>query len=553
MDEVQARVDQAHRRLVLEQWLGRAAWCLFWGLCLAAVAVAIPKIFVIENLPESWNQACLAIGAGFGILVSIIWSLVQHTSRDEAAIEIDRRYGLRERIASSMLLSEESQSSEAGAALVRDAHRVASRIEVSEHFGLKLNRWAWLPVAPAVLAFLMMTFLANRTAESGVKEPDQVVATEEEIKKSIEEARKRLAERRKKAEEKGLTDATKLLKQVEQGAQELANKPQKDQTKAVVKLNDLAKKLEQKRAELGSAEALRKQMKEMKDLGKGPADKVAEAMKEGDWKKALNELKKMQQQVADGKLSPEKQQQLAEQLGKMQQKLSQAAKQQKQQMADVKRQMEEARRKGDLAQASKLQQKLDQMQQQQPQMNQMQQMAQQMAKAQEAIKNGDPQQAAEAMQQMAQQMQQMQKQNDAMEMLDAALTDIQQSKDSMCACNKPGQQMGQPKNGMGQAGKGQGQKPGNGMGEGRGKGFRPDEEHATNFRDMNVKQNVTQGASTFGGLVHGPSIKGEVAEQVKEGLNPTHVAPADPLTSERLPRSRQEHAEEYFNKLREAL
>ena len=83
--------------------------------------------------------------------------------------------------------------------------------------------------------------------------------------------------------------------------------------------------------------------------------------------------------------------------------------------------------------------------------------------------------------------------------------------------------------------------------------MRADEENATNFRDTNVKQNVTQGASTFGGLVRGPSIKGEVAEQIKEELNPTHAAPADPLTSERLPKSRREHAEEYFRNLRDVL
>lgn len=549
MDEIRSRVDQAHRRLVIEQWLGRAVWCVFWGLCAAAVAIAAPKVLVIEGLPAWWNAGSVAAGIGLGLCASLIWITMRHTSRDEAAIEIDRRYGLRERIASSLLLDESSQTTEAGAALVRDAERAAARVEVSEHFGVRLGRAAWLPLVPAVLAFVLTTFVANRVAVSGPDEEKQAVASEEEVKKALEKAKKELAKRREEAEKKGLTDATKLLKEVEAGTEDLAKKADSDRTQTVVKLNDLAQELEKKRKELGGADALRKQLNEMQDLGKGPAEKVAEAMKKGDWKKAMDEIAKMQQDLASGKVSPEKQEQLAEQLGKMQQKLAQAAQQQKQQMADVKKQIEEARRKGDLAQAGKLQQKLDQMQQQQPQMEKMQQMAQQMAQAQQALQQGNPQQAADAMQQMAQAMEQMQMESDALEMLDAAMTDIQAAKQGMGMQPMEAGQMAR----MGQGQFGRGERRGNGMGEGQGEGFRPDEENATNFRDTNVKQNVTQGASTFGGLVRGPSIKGEVAEQIKEDLNPTHAAPADPLTSERLPKSRREHAEEYFRNLREVL
>ena len=468
MDEIQARIDQAHRRLVFEQWLGRAVWCLFLAWCISALAIAAPKVIVIEGLPPWWNLAWLAGGAVVGLLASLLWSGIRHISREEAAIEIDSRYGLRERIASSLLLDEQSLESEAGAALLRDAERAAQRVEVSERFHVRIGRSAWLPVAPAVLAFLTMTFLANQTAISGPEEGQQAQATVEEVKKSLEEARKKLAKRRKKAEEKGLADASELLKKVESGTEELAKKGEKNRTETVVKLNDLAKELEKKRASLGGAEALRKQLNEMKDLGKGPAEKVAKAMKQGDWKKAIDEIAKMQQEIASGKVSPEKQEQLAAQLGKMKEKLAQAAQQQKQQMDEVKRQMDEARRKGDLAQASKLQQKLDQMQQQQPQMNKMQQMAEQMAQAQKALQQGNAQQAADAMQQMAQAMEQMQMEADAMEMLDAAMTDIQMAKQGMGMQPMSGGQMGGMQ-GMGQFGR-RGDRPGQGMGEGQGEG-----------------------------------------------------------------------------------
>jgi hypothetical protein len=93
--------------------------------------------------------------------------------------------------------------------------------------------------------------------------------------------------------------------------------------------------------------------------------------------------------------------------------------------------------------------------------------------------------------------------------------------------------------------------PGMGMGEGRGIGPRPDEKNATNLRDTRVRQKPRQGTAVFGGMVEGPNIKGEVAQSIKEEMATLSAEPADPLTSERLPRSRRQHAEQYFQMLRD--
>ena len=52
-------------------------------------------------------------------------------------------------------------------------------------------------------------------------------------------------------------------------------------------------------------------------------------------------------------------------------------------------------------------------------------------------------------------------------------------------------------------------------------------------------------------MVEGPNVTGDVAQQIKEEMATLEAEPADPLTSERLPNSRREHAEEYFRILRE--
>lgn len=549
MEELVERVAQAHRRLVVQQWLGRLVGLLFIAMIVASTAVAVPKMIALPALPSWWDWAWVGGSAGVALIASIIWSTTRHISRNEAAVEVDLRYDLRERAASSLLMTEEQRTTEAGVALMEDARRAVERVEVTDKFSVMPKRRPWLPLLPAALAFLLIGFVGNRAAESRPDNKPPAVA-EDEVKKALEKSRKKLAERVKEAEKKGIKDATGILKEIESGTKDAAKIAKKDRTQAVVKLNDLAKQLEKRRQQLGGAEALRKQMNQMKDLGKGPADKVAKAMQQGNWNKAAEEIAKMQRELSSGKITKEQKQQLANQLGKMQQSLKQAAAKQKQQQADLKKQLAEAQRKGDLNQASKLQQKLDQMKQQTPQMQKMQQMAQQMQQAQQALEQGDSKQAQAAMQQMAEQMQAMQAESDAMEMLDGAMTDIEMAKMGMGMQPgiKQGMNMGQGRGqGQGQPGMGQG------MGEGMGGGYRPDEKNDTNFRDTSVKQNVGRGASTFGGLVKGPSIKGQVTAEVKQELDAQNVEPADPLASERLPRSRREHAEEYFRKLREEL
>jgi hypothetical protein len=66
-----------------------------------------------------------------------------------------------------------------------------------------------------------------------------------------------------------------------------------------------------------------------------------------------------------------------------------------------------------------------------------------------------------------------------------------------------------------------------------------------------VHANSRRGAATFGGLVEGPNVKGDVAQSIKEEMKASAAEPADPLTSDRLPSSRREQAEQYFQALRD--
>jgi hypothetical protein len=406
---------------------------------------------------------------------------------------------------------------------------------------------------PAAVVFVLVMFVDNRQAASSI-DPESVANSQKQVKNSVESLRKKLEELKKQTQnDKNLQAAEDLFKQIEQGTKELAEKEKVDRTQATVKLNDLAKQLEERRQQLGGKDALKQQFQSMKNLGKGPAEKIADALKEGDWQKALQEMKDLEKQLREGKLDEAGKQQLAKQLEQMKQKLEAAAEARQQAMDDLKKQIEQQRREGNLAKAGELQRKLDQMQQQQQQMNRLQQLAQQMGQMQQALQQGDNQKAAQAMAQMADQLAQMEQQMNEMEMLDAAMNQLEMAKDAMacedcagegcaeCQGNMMGNMFSNQMNRM----------PGMGMGEGRGSGPRPDERNPTNLRDTRVRQTPRKGAATFGGLVDGPNIKGDVAQAIKEEMATLEAEPADPLTSERLSSSRREHAEQYFRLLRE--
>jgi hypothetical protein len=554
MDQLHEQVARARRRLVLEQLLGRLVWCLIAALTIAAIAVAAPRVFVLEGLPPNWDMAWLLGALGAGVLSAGVWTLVRKRNALDAAMEIDRRFELRERVASSLSLGPEEQSSEAGRAVVNDALRAVRRIEVDEKFPVKLDRRAWWPLVPAAIVFVLVMFVDNRTASSSI-DPDSAAHVQKQTKTAVESLRKKLALLQKQAEkEKGLKDANGLFKQIEQGTRELTQKDQVDRTKAAVKLNDLAKQLDERRQQLGGKDSLKQQFQSMKNLGQGPAEKAAEAMKQGDWKKAAEEMNELEKQLREGKLNEAGKQQLAKQIEQMKEKLEAAVQARQQAMDDLKKQIDEQKRQGNLAKAGELQQKLDQLQKQQKQMERLQQLAQQMGQIQQGLQQGDNQKAAQAMAQMAEQLEQMQQEMNEMEMLDAAMDQLEMAKDAM-ACEDCGGEGCEACQGNMMANMGFGNQMNQGMGmgmnQGRGSGPRPDEKNATNTRDTRVRQTPRRGAATFGGLVDGPNIKGEVAQSIKEEMATLEADPAEPLTSDRLPNSRREHAEQYFQLLRE--
>jgi hypothetical protein len=298
--QIRKQVDRARRRLWLELFLGRLTTCLFIALAAAAIAIAVPKLFIIENLPQQWAAWCLAGATGAGILTALAWTLVRGRSELDAAIEIDRRFDLKERVASSLSLPPEAAETPAGRALIADALRAVNRLEIDERFQVRLSRAAWLPLGPALIASLLILLFNDKQAQSSISPTPAITA--KALDKAAEALRNKLKERREEAARRGLAEAEALLLEMERNVEKISESSAGDPKKALVRLNDLARQLEERRDKAGGASELQRQLNGMKDMAGGPADKMVDAMKAGDWKLAQDELKKLHEQLKSGKL-----------------------------------------------------------------------------------------------------------------------------------------------------------------------------------------------------------------------------------------------------------
>ncbi len=388
MDSIRDQIRRAHRRLLLNRLVESVTWATFASLLLALVAIAVPKIWAI-GLPDgqAWSVAWIVGALVFGISTGVLWAVLRQRGELDAAIEIDLRYGLKERIASAYSLSAEQRETEAGRALLEDATRRAARIDVRERFRPQCGWQPLLPIVTVIAVFLIAFLVQDAAYEEAAAAAGANEPAKQQIKKSVAELKKRLAEQKKKAEATGLKEADTLITQMQRAVDELATK-EVDRKKVLVKLNNLTQQLAERRKDVESGEKTRDMLKQLQNTQRGPAERIANALKKGDMDLAMDELQKLSDKLRSDKLTPEEKQQLVkqlQQLGKELEKMLGDRQELAQKRRELQQRIDQLKKQGNLAEAGEMQHKLDQVQQQldamdqqNPQMRQLQQLADQL-------------------------------------------------------------------------------------------------------------------------------------------------------------------------------
>jgi len=558
MEEIKRQVGRAQRRLIGQQFLTIAVWSLFATLLIGAIGLAIPKIWALPIKHDIWNYSWIGGSVAVGLLIAGIWTYVVRRSAIDAAIELDRRYGLKERVSSTFALNSEELSSEVGRALVADAIRKVERIDVREQFRLQPTWRVALPLVPALaiagLFLLPNAGLENKATAAGT----QTAEMKQQIKKAAEILKKKLENNQKKKDETdvNLKDA-ELLKEISKKVENIATKEGIDKKEATIKINDLAKEVEQRKRELGGAKEMQKQLDKLGKIEKGPADKLADAMKDGDFKEAQKQLEQLKENLKEGKLNDKDKEQLAKQMNQLKDKIKEMAQNQKDNREQLEREIQKKLAQGDQEGAAKLQEKLDKAEKEGKQMEQMlDKLANKLGQCAECMKkdgNGDPKEAGQKLDDLAKAMKEAQDQLDQMENLDEVLDELADAKNAMNGQDggKGGKEMDGDQDGkMGQGKQGNKKGKGQGLGRGQGSGDRPEEDVDTNSYDSRVAGKARPGESVRTGDADGKNIAGKSLQEVKAELQSAAARDPDALNEQNLPREQRDHAKQYFEKFR---
>jgi hypothetical protein len=355
------QLGRARRRLFVQALLAALAWGWAGALAIAA-GWFLAQPYLVADTPAGLRWYVLAGAAAAGTLGAVAWAVLRAPSAVAAALAFDERFGLKERVTTSLTLYPREAASPAGQALLADVNNRLAPLRVGDRFPIRLPRSAAL--VPVLALFLvLLAFFYNPSVNQGETATDPQLAAEPAVKADVE---RKLRQLQKKGELKPAADRPKSaeLQRLEAELDKLAKKPHetREQAREVVKditnAQDAVKKREKELAE--RADALREQMRQLDRLQKkqareGPARKLERALDRADFKKAREEADRLGKQlqadkqadrlrkkIKEEKLTEEQKQEAREQLERLEaQELNREQREQAQeQMQDMQDKLE---------------------------------------------------------------------------------------------------------------------------------------------------------------------------------------------------------------------
>lgn len=428
---LQRQLARVRRRLFWQTLLGCLFWCWAGALALSA-AWFLAQSFLL-TAPPGWLRLAVAGGlVGSATLLGVILGVLRTPGRLDAALLLDEKFGLRERVTTSLTLEPQQQQSPAGQALLADANQRVSQLDVGSRFPVRVS---WLAtVAPVLTALLAVGAFyyepprtqAKASAEEKRAEPPANAA---EIEKKLNLLKKKSAEQKREGR-----PPSEDLKRIEAELDQIANRPRetkeqlRERIKEMTALEESMKQREKETAE--RLQSMRSQLQQMDRWAnqdgnhEGPAKDLQKALAEGKLDEAKQELQKLAKKIKENQLTPKEKEQLKKQLQDLQKKLERAA-----QQKDKQEQLKKLHQEGKLD-AEALKRELEQVQKDSQQLKDLQKLANQLGQAQQAMQNGNDKEAGSSLDDAAGQMKDLELQEQDLQDLREQLQRLQDAKDS---------------------------------------------------------------------------------------------------------------------------
>ena len=147
-DLTRKHVQRALRRMLWLRLLACGSMTLLGAGALALLLVGVVKLAPVPAW--LWSPPVWATLAGAAVLAALAWTWLSRPSRDAAALEVDRRFGLRERVSTALATS--GSTDPFARAVQDDAAAELRGKSIGSHFRLRptpmMGLWA-LPVVAA--------------------------------------------------------------------------------------------------------------------------------------------------------------------------------------------------------------------------------------------------------------------------------------------------------------------------------------------------------------------------------------------------------------------
>jgi len=417
---IERSVRRAHRRLFGNSLLSKLGVGLATGMALGLVWF-LAEPWLLQTSPDHLRWTVLGSLAAVGAVVAIVLAVVKSPTLATAALELDGRFELRERVTTVLGLTAGDRATSAGQAVLSDAAAKVLPLNVSEKFPLRPRRSSLL--VPAFAGLIALTFffydpdttgsLQANEGDSGKKKADGKLTAKDKKApvKPFTQMQKPPEQKERASKSQDLKDLeTELDKLMEKWAKDPAETDEKKREKVseLTAMEEKLKKFEQEKAQ--KLEALENKLGKLdrlnhdKEFADGPAEKFNDALSKGDLKKAEEELDQLKKKAKEKKLDKTDLQKLDRQMKQMQEEAEKLSRN-KEEQKKLKDKLDKAKKDGRDKDAETLQRELDKMQKEgEASAEQMDKLAEQCAKCQKAIQNGDMEELANQLEAMKSQL-----------------------------------------------------------------------------------------------------------------------------------------------------
>ncbi len=549
-------IGKARRRLFGDSLLHSVGLGLSLGLAVG-LAWFLAEPWILSAPPEGLRWIVVGAAAGLGMLAGLVWSLATRPTREAAALELDRRFDLRERVTTAVCLRPEDRDTPAGQALLADASAKVATIRVAEKFPIR-PRWS-LGGVPALAAAIAAAFFFYQPDTSSASNGDEAAAKAKALAatKLPADAKKLPTEKFTKQavpdqlDRKKSNELLKLEEELNLTMEKWKQNEPKDEQQArekVAELTALEDKMKKfKEMEYQKLKQMEQQLQQLDKLSKekefedGPAKEFNDALSKGNLKKAQEEVEELRKKVKENKVDAKDLAKLENQMKEMKKQLGEN-KEAKEKMDQLKKKIDQAKKDGKDAEA--LERELDQMKAEMKQANeQMEKLAQKMEKIRQMAQNGEMEKLAEELAQMGDQMKgiegEIQDLDDADEYLQKLRDELKKAC-KQCQGDKKGKNGLEPKDDA--------EWTPNGV-EGMGK-RKEDKDAKTNAKDERIRGLFEKnGQKRYAGAIKGPSFTKKSTVELGQQIQQAAQEAPKAIDNQQVPKEAQAGVKEYFEKI----